>query len=479
MATQSVADPAALVLADGADPNDQAGVARIVAWVERLSRRLDARAPMLQELRDYYNGIHPNTFATDKWLEVFGEDFGTIVDNWGCRVIDAETERMLLKGFRRADAKPEVHGAPDERGLVPADVFANEIWRRSRMHVQADVVHTDGLATGYSYVSVHRTADGKARLRAEDPLQTIVEHDPENGIDVVAALKRWRGLDGKVYATLYLPDVVAKLAITDPSVGWSVTSEDVNAEGVVPIFEFANNPDVYGFGYSDMAPMMSLGNAAEKLFSDMIIASEFAAYPQRVLLGAEVPVDAEGNPVSAAVLGSTRIFTVEDAAAKVAEFSAADLGNYTKAIDVVVQHIAALTQIPPHYLLGQMANLSGDALAAAESGLVSKVRRRTKVFGETWASVMELAYRLEHGEDVEFLTLWVNPERVSDAQKGDYVVKLDAIGVPRQALWEMVAEDPMEVARWMPMREIQDRREAELEAEASGISGPSGLPVEG
>lgn len=469
MATQSVT-PAAELTFVGTDPNSLTGDARVFAWADRLVRKLDARALLLQEYRDYYEGNHPKTFATEKWVEVFGDKFGQIVDNWGGRVVDSATERMLLQGFRR------VGDGPGPTGEVPADDAADAIWRRSRMHVRANVAHTDCLATGYSYVSVHLEAGGKARFRVEDPLETIIEYDPETVVDRLAAIKRWRGLDGRANAEVYLPDEVVTIAEGEPGKGWRIVDRDAG-RGEVPIFEFANDPNVRGEGKSDQAAIMSLGDAEEKLLADLMIASEYAAYPQRVLLGGEVPVGDDDKPLGAAIMGITRLFAVEDADAKIQEFSAADLGNYVKAIELLGQRIASIANIPPHYLLGNLANLSGDALAAAESGLVSKVRSRIKVVGETWSDAMALAIRLETGEDAEFVTLWENPERVSDAQKGDYLVKLKNVGVPDQALWEEI-KPPAVVKRWSHLADQQAERDAELDARAAGISGPSGLPIE-
>jgi hypothetical protein len=464
LATQSVAD---LQVGVNDDPDTLEGIDRVQAWVARLSRALDARQAETQLLRDYYNGVHPLAFATKKWRETFGDTFGQIVDNWGLIVIDSATERMVIEGFRRPDEKDD-----------PANAAAQAIWRRCNMKVAAQVAHTDALVTAYSYVSVGKGRNGKALIRVEDPAQTIVEHDPETGVDRLAALKRWRGVDGSMHATLYLPDMIVRLRGSAPGtfgVGWYPTSgPQPNPLGVVPVLEMANSPDVNGYGRSDLLPMMSLGNAVEKLLGDMMIASEFAAYRQRVLIGVETPINPlTGEPDASLVGGINRMFVVEDENAKIHEFSAADLSNYTGPIELLVQHIAALTKTPPHYLLGQVVNVSGDALAAAESGLVSRVRRRIELVDGIWSEAMGLALQIDGFANVDVDPVWMNPERVSDAARADALMKLRTLGVPLEVIFEDLTT-PDKVQRWMAAH----AREAELEGVAAGISGESGLPTQ-
>ena len=52
---------------------------------------------------------------------------------------------------------------------------------------------------------------------------------------------------------------------------------------------------------------------------------------------------------------------------------------------MLIQHVAAQTRTPPHYLLGAMGSFpSGESLKATETGLVAKVRRKMLSFGEGW-----------------------------------------------------------------------------------------------
>jgi hypothetical protein len=93
----------------------------------------------------------------------------------------------------------------------------------------------------------------------------------------------------------------------------------------------------------------------------MLVASEFGAFRQRVLTGVEIPRDPEtGRPLgrSEIVAAMSRLWTFESTDTKVYDLDATDLTNFVRAVDMFIQHLAAQTHTPPHYLLGQVVNAS-------------------------------------------------------------------------------------------------------------------------
>ena len=138
----------------------------------------------------------------------------------------------------------------------------------------------------------------------------------------------------------------------------------------------------------------------------------------------------------------------------VGQFQVADLGNYTRAIETLVQHVASQTRTPPHYfyLSGQFP--SGEALRSAEAGLVSKARRKQRHFGEAWEEVVRLALRLAGDDRAEpkIETIWGDPETCTESEHVDALVKLKALNVPDQPLWERAGFSPTEIARFDQLR---------------------------
>lgn len=464
---------------DRENPDELEGAARGEAWARHLERKLQARAPRIQRLRAYRRGDHPLELATDEWRETFGEDFAP-VDNWCALVVEAPVERMTVLGFRFGQVDDS--GAPVERD---PDREAWHIWQENLLDLESELAHDDAITTGYSAVLVWPDEDNKPLITVEDPLHTIVEYDPANRRRRIAAMKRWRDLAGAWRAQVWTAD--RTWTLTRERDGWRATDDSANPLRRVPVVELVNNPDIWGEGHSDCEPVISLQDAVNKLFADLLVASEFASYHQRVLIGAEIPTDEHGEPLQDLRGGLARWIAIEVDAEpgdgrplepRIVELRASDLSNYISAIQEIVLHIAAQTKTPPTYILGQLVNVSGDAIKAAEAALVKRVRRKMRVFGEAWEEALRLAFLVqgdeERGHDLHAETIWDDPETISESQRVDALVKLRDIGVPEEALWEMVpGHSPRRHDRWAAMRD----RQAIVEGLTLG-SAPGGAAVE-
>lgn len=425
-------------------------LARGRAWATQLNRELNTRAPLIWLLRDYFDGVHPVRFATPAWRETFGDDFGQMTQSWCRIVIEAATERMKVQGFRLGGSEP--------------DSDAWRTWRLSRMAISADIAHTDMLVTGYSYVMGWPGDDGEPEMTVEDPLHTIVETDPANHRRRLAGMKRWRRRDGQWEAFVFTPDRWWHLEASGAAGDWAVSTHDAHNVGRVPIVSLVNCPDVYGRGYSDLMPMLPLQDAINKIGSDEMIAAEFAAYRQRVLLGVEVPTDPDtGEARHDLVGGINRWMAIEDADAKIHELAAADLGNYHGSIEQKVQHISALTRTPPHYLLGKVVNIAADALRAAETGLVRRSVRRCEFAGEAWIEAQHIAVILRNRDlSADWWrdeVIWADPETTSESARVDALVKMKTLGIPDVILWGKWGMSPTEIQRAIRLRDQQARTE--------------------
>jgi hypothetical protein len=265
-----------------------------------------------------------------------------------------------------------------------------------------------------------------------------------------------------------------------------VTAATPNQLGLVPILEFLNDPDIYGRGTSAFEAGVPLNDAINKLMADMLVASEFTSYRQRVLIGVEIPVGADGQPDKSIIGGVNRWIGLEAAVddegkqvtPSIQELQTSDLSSYVNGIELLTQHFAALTRTPPHYLLAKLINVSADALIASQDGLVARTRRAMRFAGETWEEALRIAFLIKgdikRAEAWGAETMWADPETTSEAQRVDALVKLKTIGVPQRALWELDGRSPQTIKRWR--RWAQE--EAQLDGLRLGISGASGLPPE-
>jgi len=454
-------------------------------YLIHMDQKLKARNPQIQLWENYYEGIHRLQFATSRFRATFGNLFREFADNWCELIVDASVERLIINGFRSGTGADE------------ADEEATRIWQDNYLDADCRMAHTEAVKLGHAYILVD--PDGNKAYDTESPLitiehptQAIVLHDAANPRLRVAGLKEWVDHQGRILATVYLPDATYRyeaeekgheeergLAVSglwtptdylnSPTTGagngieW-VPRKDApfctpNRLKVVSLIPLRNNPTLAVGGRSDIAVVIPVQDAVNKLVSDMMIASEFASFAQRWATGLEVPRDPEtGRALTdEQFLASVgRVWVSEHPEAKFGQFEATDLRNYVQAIEMLIQHIAALTRTPPHYLLGQSGAFpSGDSLTATETGLVAKVKSKKTDFEGTWNETIRLAFRAA-GDEAKakdpVKTVWGDPEQRIRSQRIDGAIKLSTIGVPQQALFEEIGADPDTIKRWKAMK---------------------------
>ena len=421
-----------------------------IEMVKVLEEELASRQVTLSRLQDYHDGKHRLAFTSQKFRDAFGGMFASFADNWCQLVVDAVEERLNVEGFR--------YGSDPK-----ADGDAWKIWQANGLDADSQLAHSEALIKGDAFAIVWGDNDGKPKISIESPRDVVVAFAPGNRKHRLAALKRWRDDDG-THATLFLPDAVYKFIKDKDSANgeWVPkmhTSEPwplPNPLGVVPVVPLTNRASLTShYGVSEFMNVIPQQDAVNKLLADMLVASEYIAFPQRYVTGLEIPVDENtGRPIPPFQVALDKLLVAEDPAAKFGTLSAGDLTNYVTGIETLVQHIASQTRTPPHYFYLGGNFPSGDAIKSAETGLVAKSRRKMRFFGEAWEEVMRLSFKVlgdPRGDMHETETIWADPEYRSEAELADALIKRSAIGVPRQQLWEDAGYTMTQISRFKAM----------------------------
>jgi hypothetical protein len=426
------------------------------AWRDLLIKHLDARWAEWRVYDAYYEGDQTLAYATRKFRDAYGGLFKQLTDNWMPIVVDSSVERLKVQGFRFGDNQE-------------ADEDAWDIWQANNLDGEANLVHTEAVKLGTAYWMVQPGETPK--ITGEHPSQVICYHAPGDRKNRLAAVKKWNE-DKDIRCNVYLPDRVVKyrtnkqlLELRDQDRRWETLGTEFNPLGVVPVIPVENNPSMLRGGRSDLAGgPLRVQDSINMMLGSLLIGAEFIAYPQRVVLGVDQPVDAEGNPLRNfdLQLGQSRLWMFPGDASEIdiKEFKEADLDNIGKQIERLRRSLTSQTRTPPHYVSGEIVNVSGDALKAAETGLVSKVRDKMDPFGEAHEEVMRLSFRSLNASDpraeaTDAETIWRDPESRSQAETVDAAVKKQALGVPWEQLMEDIGYSPQQIDRMAAMRETE------------------------
>lgn len=443
--------------------------------LDKLVLELQNRADVVDTLDKAYRGEFRLKFASDDFRDFFADRYAGFSDNWTQVVADAPHERLEVTGIRL----PEQDKGDDELW---------ETWLRNEADYFSDLALLDAIIAKRAYALVWADADGEPQVTFEHPGQAVVAYDPETRKRRFGA-KVWVE-DEIEYATLYTPDEIWKFERprTTPDTTYEVTLPTSytggwtmrlvgdepwplpNPIGEVPLVELPNKPRLIGEPMSDISGTLSMQHAINILWAELFVAADFLGLPGRVITGAEMPVvpilnelgEVVGTkPVDLKQIKAARTLWLEGDA-KIDEWSAAQLDNFTGVIDKAVGHIASQTRTPAHYLMngGTFANISADAMKALETGLVMRTKEKTQSFGRGIREVFRLFALIQKdtgkADAISRATiLWRDIENRSDAQLTDSLQKKAAMGYPFEYVLELDGQNPREIQRILDMRDAE------------------------
>lgn len=347
--------------------------------------------------------------------------------------VDSIAERQAVEGFRLAEA--------DE-----ADEELWSWWQTNNLDIEAPLGYTDAYVHGRSYITISQP-DPQIDLgwdptipiiKVEPPTRMYAKIDPRIGKVSQAIRVAYNETGDEIQAaTLYtMNDIYGWFRADGEWQPWFNYTHGLMAVPVVPLPNRTRLSDLYG--KSEITPeLRSMTDAAARILMLMQATAELMGVPQRLIFGIkpeEIGVDPDtGQTFFDAYLA--RILAFEDSDGKIQQFSAAELANFTNALDQIAKQVAAYTGLPPQYLSTSSDNpASAEAIRAAESRLIKKVERKNLIFGGAWEEAMRLAYRMMKGGEVppdmqRLETVWRDPSTPTWAAKADAAVKLYGNGM--------------------------------------------------
>lgn len=363
-------------------------------------------------------------------------------------VVESLAQSLAVEGF---------HAKLEERD---ADVWG--IWQANRMDARQSVIHRAVLAYGVAY-GVVTPGDPVPVVRGLSPRKITARYPgdsdwPEDALELRPD-GTWRLYEPELVHTItgsggepklwvssaahgagHVP-VVRYLEVQDPD--WDDEPADMSQAG-----QYALNRQVIG----QVAPLMTVQDQVDLITFNLQVAQHYAAFRQRFVIGWAAPDEATRVKMSAST-----IWTFEDGPdqVKVGDLESTSMDGYLSSRESSFKQAAALSQTPAHELIGDLVNLSAEALAAAEAGRDRKVADRQTSIGESHEQLLGLAGRLA-GVDVprDAQVVWRDTSARSFAATVDGLGKLATLlGIPVEELWARIpGVSQQDVDRWRAMR---------------------------
>lgn len=437
------------------------------AAVAALATRA-ADYPRLETIRRYAAGVADPVYIPKDARQEFKWIADRARVNVLPLVVDTIAQCLYVDGYR-----------PSE-GLDGAALWRH--WVRNRMNARQTGVHRAALTYGASYLMIV-PGEPVPVWRAFSPRRltcvyadAVADEWPQFALEINTG-----GEDGSLTARLWAPYWVWDFTLADINAKPAMLSVSEHGIPHTPVVRFANCADPDGDLVGEIAPLIPLQDQINLTTFNLLIAQNFAAFKQKWVTGLEIPRDAQGREVEPFKSAVNRVFVGEGEGTRFGEFGATDLGGYLDSRESAMRNLATISQVPPHHLIGQMANLSAEALAAAEVQQTRKVSERKSLLGESWEQSLRLsalvAGDLGNANDVGGTVVWRDTEARSLSATADALGKLtQMLNVPPQELWARVPGVTVEeVERWKRAAESDDSLAAltdELMRQADGANPP-------
>lgn len=451
------------------------------------------------QYRDYYNGIQNLAFATAKFNQTFGALFDTFAYNRCASVVDSIADRVKLLGFQ-----PEAVAGNAEEG-VEVDDAANDalngilglIWRENKMDRRQGEVTTESLIMGQGYVIVWpEIIEGKGTIPTIYPNKAgliVMRHDADTKKKLFA-VKMWQLGTKQWRATLYYPDFIYKFITAAKSddapdnlakfIPYIASPEDIaaglaiaepnplpNPYAEVPVFHFPHNGSEGDWGKSVLRDVIPLQDALNKACSDLMVAMEFGAFPQRWAVGLQTgfPDPATGKIKNPFVAGPGQVWTLPNGGA-FGSFDQANLGGFIEVQDSFDKKISNVSRIPTHWLnMGSGDAPSGESLKTAEAPFIAQLDDIQTDKGQDWESVMVFCLKILSQINVSITPKWKSPELRSEQDMLDAGLKKKQLGWSEEQIWRDFGLDQTTIML------MKSEKEQALQEAQAALSGGGGL----
>jgi hypothetical protein len=426
-------------------------------------------------------------------------------------VIDSLAQSTFVDGFR---------GKEDSED---AEVW--DVWQANKLDARQSGIHRAAFAYGAAYAVVLPGAPQPVvRGRSPRSLTALYGEDPDWPMWALekADEKLWRLFDDE--AVYYIGE--------DKDDDYKFIELREHGAGVCPVVRYLDEDDLdadddvepainnqSGLQHDvpmrgQVAPLMSIQDQIDLTTFGLLVAQWYSAFRQRWAIGWVAPEERalieqvlESNAVDpdaptaeeqadAAVAaarlaqmkaGASQLWTFDEHPddMKLGEFEQTNLDGYIKSREASLRHAATLSQTPVHELIGELVNLSAEALAAAEAGRDRKVDERQTLLGESHEQTLWLAGKLgaiQVPDDAQ--VVWRDTSARAFAATVDALGKLvQMLGIPPQELWERVpGATRQDVERWKKAAKEGDSFAFLgdlLERQATPNGQPSQVPVLG
>lgn len=419
------------------------------------------------KVRRYLDGFHDLPYMPRGAKAEYIHLARRSITNWLPLVTGTFVKGLFVDGYRVARSKDNAK--------------AWDYWQVNGLDARQTIAHRGALDYGVSYVKVLKGKPAPL-IRPLDPLKSVAFYEEDDAEWPTYALEiTGRTKDGAVMFAFYDDTSVYTGQMGKGTTAPEISSIADHGMGVCPWVRFRERLD--GCSVGIIAPLIPVQDRVNEAVFSLLVALQYASFRQRWATGLAIPVDEDeflptpenapagyepvpnpnfgkaSEPFQAAI---DRLWVTDEETAKFGDFAQTEVSGHLSAYDSAVKTLAALGEISPHILLGDLVNISADALAAINEATQAKKDEYQTLFGESWEQVLRLAALADgnpsDANDTSASVRWRDTEARSFVRVVTGLgLMVEQLGVPPQATWDRIpGVDETDVARWEQMAKTND-----------------------
>jgi len=392
------------------------------------SHATDSRAEWsrLSTLQKRIEGKLTRTWMPDNADLEYKDLFRKSVSPWLAFARDCIAQGLILDGYS-------------------SDRVWNEAWQANGMDGRQGAVNREVVGLGKSFLmTIPAETTGQVVMRPLSALGTYaLFRDPWDEYPEFVFSRV-----GKTRASFWSSEWIA----VDDEAVYRFHGDPRRPEGLrvsaheleyTPVTQLSNTLAINGEPQSSVEAAIPVYQRIVDATFTLQMVQRYGAFPQKWMAGGEIGTNADGTPAVRSSVDSLLHARGEGGeSARFGTFEAANIEQVVGAVDAHIKHLSAVLQVPPHYLVGPVVNMSAEGIAAAESGYFRNIADRQMSIGEGYEQAMRTAAAILGDEsaasDLSSQVHWADVSSRSLAQISDAVVKLAAVGAPLEMLFAMV-----------------------------------------
>jgi hypothetical protein len=324
------------------------------------------------------------------------------------------------------------------------DVLWREAWQANSMDGRQVKVNREVVGLGKSYGFALPGDDGTVVMRPMSALRTFAHFaDPWDDYPEWALYRSAKR--GKTYwdSIWYFFDSQYWYRFT----GTPSTPRNIELSrhglGFCPVVQLSNTLDSDDSPESSIAPGIKPWKRIVDYTFTLSMVMRYGAFPQKWMAGGEIAKDEDGNALIRPSVDSL-LHASGDAGetARFGSFQAANIADVVSGLGSAKADLSAVLQIPPHYFMSKVINMSADGIEAEESPYFRNLEERKASLSEGYELWMRTAAAVlgdtELAQDTNVEVHWLDQRTRSLAQVVDAIVKLKTVGAPDRLLFAFI-----------------------------------------